>query len=423
MQAKTIYILSSFSTSILFSTALTVGMVYQVDVVKLDPLQLVLIGTMLEVTAFVFEIPTGVVADLKSRRLSVILGYLLNGLGLLLMGWIPLFWAVAVSTVICGIGGTFMSGAYEAWLVDELIAEHGNDNSVGEVFLRASQASSVGSIIGIPLGVALGWYDLSVSILIGGSGLVLFAAALSLIMRERGFKPAPPGQRETWTSMRKTISTSVRHVRGEHYLLLILAISFVFGLSSEGYDRLTAPHLLRDYELPLKETVAPVAWFGLIGLVSAVASLGMTEAVRRSIDLGSGAAVSTALMFSNAGIVAAILCLAWADHLWGALVAIWLISGLRHAGGPLLTTWYNQQIKDPNIRATMLSVRAQADAIGQIAGGPPAGVIAKRFSVRWGITTSAAMLAVVIPLFGYSAVRISREEAGGSRSVQSDNEA
>ena len=66
MQTKTIYILSSFSTSILFSTALTVGMVYQVDVVKLDPLQLVLIGTMLEVTAFVFEIPTGVVADLKS---------------------------------------------------------------------------------------------------------------------------------------------------------------------------------------------------------------------------------------------------------------------------------------------------------------------------------------------------------------------
>ena len=422
MQAKTVYILSSFCSSVLFTIALTVVMVYQVNVVKLDPLQLVLVGTTLEVTAFLFEVPTGVVADLKSRRLSVILGYLLNGLGLMMMGWIPLFWAVVASNVIRGIGGTFMSGAYEAWLVDETIAQHGNDNSVGMVFMRASQASSVGSIIGILLGVALGWQDVSVPILIGGGGLLVVSVALCFTMRERGFKPVPVEQRETWVSMRATISTAILQIRSEHYLLLILAISFLYGLSSEGYDRLTAPHLLHDYELPFKETVVPVAWFGLISLVSSIISLVMTEAAKRGINLRSGTSVSAALMFSNAGIVAAILCLAWTNHFWGALAAIWVIRGLRHTGGPLLVTWYNQQIKDSSVRATVLSVRAQADSIGQIAGGPPAGVIGRWLSVRWGITTSAAMLSPVIPIYGYAAVRISKETPEDSESVPAETD-
>ena len=306
--------------------------------------------------------------------------------------------------------------------MDETIAQHGNDNSVGMVFMRASQASSVGSIIGILLGVALGWQDVSVPILIGGGGLLVVSVALCFTMRERGFKPVPVEQRETWVSMRATISTAILQIRSEHYLLLILAISFLYALSSEGYDRLTAPHLLHDYELPFKETVVPVAWFGLISLVSSIISLVMTEAAKRGINLRSGTSVSAALMFSNAGIVAAILCLAWTNHFWGALAAIWVIRGLRHTGGPLLVTWYNQQIKDSSVRATLLSVRAQADSIGQIAGGPPAGVVGTWLSVRWGITTSAAMLSPVIPIYGYAAVRISKETPEDSESVPAETD-
>ena len=78
-------------------------MVYQVETVGLGPLELVLVGTILELTAFLFEIPTGVVADLKSRRLSIIIGYALIGAGFVLEGSIPLFWAVAVAQVLWGV--------------------------------------------------------------------------------------------------------------------------------------------------------------------------------------------------------------------------------------------------------------------------------------------------------------------------------
>jgi uncharacterized membrane protein YczE len=59
----------------------TVNLVFMVTVAGLDPLQMVLVGTALELSAFLFEIPTGVVADAVSRKVSVIIGHALIGLG------------------------------------------------------------------------------------------------------------------------------------------------------------------------------------------------------------------------------------------------------------------------------------------------------------------------------------------------------
>jgi MFS transporter, DHA3 family, tetracycline resistance protein len=415
MQARTLHISMMFVSSFLGTLAGTVSMVYQVEVVRLDALQLVLIGTTMEATVFLFEVPTGVVADLHSRRLSVLIGYLLRGAGLILMGWVPMFWAVAVSSFLAGIGHTFVSGAKEAWLVDELISEHGTDDTVGDTFLRSSQASSAGSMFAIPLGVYLGWQNLATPILIGGGGTIALAFVLVFLMRERGFRPVPPAARETWASMRATLSTAYTHVRREHYLILILGISLIYGLSSEGYDRLTAPHLLRDFDLPFPDSVKPVAWFGLISFVSELISIGMSEIARRNLDLRRGSVVSATLMLTNAGMVIAIVCLAWTDLFWAALAWIWVTSALRRTGGPLLTTWYNQQIQDPTVRATLFSVQGQADAVGQVVGGPPAGLIGRAISVGWGITASAMMLSLVIPIFGFSAIRISRRERDDDR--------
>ena len=46
--------------------------VYLIREVGMSPLQLVLAGTALEVAYSVFEVPTGVVADLRGRRLSLV---------------------------------------------------------------------------------------------------------------------------------------------------------------------------------------------------------------------------------------------------------------------------------------------------------------------------------------------------------------
>ena len=48
--------------------------VFLIVQVGLDPLQLVLMGTILEATYLVFEVPTGVIADTRGRRTSFLLG-------------------------------------------------------------------------------------------------------------------------------------------------------------------------------------------------------------------------------------------------------------------------------------------------------------------------------------------------------------
>src|SRR5512147_1627855 len=87
--AYAVYLAMQFALAVFFSMIFTVSMVYQVTVVGLNPLQLVLTGTALEIAAFVFEVPTGVVADTISRRLSIIIGTFVMGLGFVLEGSVP----------------------------------------------------------------------------------------------------------------------------------------------------------------------------------------------------------------------------------------------------------------------------------------------------------------------------------------------
>src|SRR4029078_6982296 len=87
----------------------------------------------------VFEVPTGVVADLRGRRVSFLVGALTlmasTLLYVLLWQVHAPFWAWAVVSVLLGLGFTFFSGAMEAWLVDALHTTHFRSN-LGCVFAR-----------------------------------------------------------------------------------------------------------------------------------------------------------------------------------------------------------------------------------------------------------------------------------------------
>ncbi|MBA2682627.1 MAG: MFS transporter, partial [Ktedonobacteraceae bacterium] len=139
-KALTIYLILSGVFSFAFTTITSINMVYQIEMVKLNPLQLVLVGTTLEVTCFLCQVPTGVLADTYSRRLPVVLGYLLMGLGFLCEGLFAHFYPVLLAQVLWGFGVTLVSGAQEAWCADEI-----GEEQVGQAFLRGSQIGQIAS--------------------------------------------------------------------------------------------------------------------------------------------------------------------------------------------------------------------------------------------------------------------------------------
>src|SRR5262249_42836775 len=124
--------------------------VYLVRDLHLTPLQLVLMGTAMEAAVFLFEVPTGVVADTYSRRLSLIIGYLGMGLAWLAVAFVSAPWLAIVLWALWGISYTFTSGAEQAWLADEVGAE-----KAPRVFLRAARVGQAGAVVGLVLQVAV----------------------------------------------------------------------------------------------------------------------------------------------------------------------------------------------------------------------------------------------------------------------------
>jgi DHA3 family tetracycline resistance protein-like MFS transporter len=393
MSAFSVYLILEFSASLLFSLIFTVNQLYLVTVVELAALQLVLIGTILEATVFLFEIPTGVLADVKSRRLSVVIGYVIMGLGFVVEGSLPLFWSVALAQIIWGFGYTFTSGATEAWIADEL-----GQQRAGEAYLRGAQAARVGALLAIPISVVVGSIAVRLPIVIGGTAMILLAVFLAAAMPEEGFAPVPPQDRTTWGLMLKTVRDARAMVRRQPVLLALLGIALFYGLYSEGFDRLWTPHLLESFDVPLVDVVEPVVWFGVIRGILLLVSLAATEIARRRVDTNRFVPVARVLLLNAALIVVALVGFGLTRNFWIAIALYWLIGALRSAGAPLHTTWFNLRIDDAQVRATMFSISGQVDAVGQIAGGPPVGAIGNR-SIRAALVTSALLLLPVIPLY------------------------
>jgi DHA3 family tetracycline resistance protein-like MFS transporter len=388
-----VYLILEFSASLLFSLIFTVSQLYYVTVVRLSPFQLVLMGTILEATVFLFEIPTGILADVKSRRLSIIIGYALMGVGFIAEGLFPFFAAVALAQVLWGFGYTFTSGATQAWIADEF-----GEQRAGDAYLRGAQAARAGALAAIPISVAMGTLNIQLPIVLGGFLMILLAVFLIFAMTEEGFAPTPPQKRTTWGLMLKTVRDARHLVRRQPVLLALLAISFFYGLYSEGFDRLWTPHLLENFQVPWGDTVEPVVWFGMIRAVLLLISLGATEVTRRRVDTNRVRPLARALMLNAALIVLGLAGLGMVRTFWIALALFWFIGALRSIAAPLQTAWFNLGIDDPQVRATMFSVSGQADAIGQISGGPAVGAIGNA-SIRAALVTSALLLSPVLPLY------------------------
>ena len=265
---------------LVWSTMVTANLVYQALVVGLTPLELVLVGTLLEGVCLVAEVPTGVVADLYSRRLSVVIGIVLIGLGFTLEGGIVSLWAVLAAQVVWGIGATFVSGALEAWLSDET-----SEQAASGAYLRAAQLSQATSLVGIGASVALAAVGgPRLPVLVGGIVMALFGVVLWCLLPEHGLTPArrEAGERTHRAALR-TVRAGVALVRRRRLARALVVASVFAGLASEGFDRLYTPHLLRDFSLPALGGVGVVGWFALLNVASLLLGMGALEVARRRL--------------------------------------------------------------------------------------------------------------------------------------------
>jgi len=378
----------------------TTAAVYLIRDIGMSPLQLVLAGTALEVAYFLCEVPTGVLADLYSRRLSLIVSAVVSGIGMVLVGLAPSPTAVLLAMALWGLGWTFRSGAEDAWLADEV-----GEERLARAYQRGAQVERLTGLAGIGTAVALAMAALWLPFVVAGCVTGLLSIVLAVAMPEHGFvRPERRGGvAATMGAARATVTAGRRVVLAHPILLLILAIAFVTGAWSEGWDRLWEAHLLVDVGLPRLFGLDDVAWFGVLAAGGLVLSFLVAAPLVSRLERLPAMALPKLLLGLNAVLIVAALGFALSRQLWPTIACYWLTSVLRSLADAPYRTWLNTSITDSSVRATVLSITNLAGSAGEWAGGPTLGWVGTRWSVRAALAVGAIALSPVLVLFGRAA--------------------
>jgi len=407
-----LYLILESGVNFMLGIAYATIMVYWVISGRLNPLQLVLLGTVLELSYFLLQLPTGALADLVSRRLCVLAGVFIEGVALIMQGLSPSFANLLAGQAVVGLGAALSDGALEAWIADELPADRSEggegqseagstDHSLTGIYLRGTQLGLVATMAGSLLSGAIALAGLKDPLLVAGPLLCLLAVAMAFVMPERRFRSrATPGARlgvagitrRALGQLADQTRMTRRAIVAVPGLVLLFGMTLFVGLWSEGFDRLWGAFLLRDIKFPRLGGLHPALWFSFIACAVALLALASTEvARRRTARLGPDSVVG-ALLGVTLAIGAAAVVMATSNSFVVAVVAYLGVSILRPVFVPLVSGWMVGRI-EPSVRATALSARDMFDSAGQIVGGPGIGLVGNLISIRAALLAAAAALA------------------------------
>jgi MFS family permease len=349
----------------------------------------------------VFEVPTGIVADMWGRRTSFLLGTVTlavtTALYVLLWEIEAPFWEWAAVSLLLGLGFTFFSGATEAWLVDALDAT-GFEGPLESVLARGQVITGIGMLTGsIGGGVLAEAVSLGFPFVVRAAVLILMFVVALALMHDVGFEPKRDGR--PLAEIRRIASNSIEYgwrVPAVKYLML--AAPFTGGVGIYVFYALQ-PYLLELYGDPQA--------YGIAGLVAAIVAgsqiLGglATKQVRGLFRLRT-----SALLAAEALSVAALVGIGLIES-FGAVLALIVVWGLLFAAVmPIRQAYLNGMIPSQQ-RATILSF----DSLMSSSGGVVAQPILGRAADVWGYPSSyvlsGAISAISLPFI----VRSRRENS------------
>ena len=338
-----------------------------------------------------FEIPTGVVADTRGRRVSYLLGTLTLTASTLLYLWMwritAPFWAWAVTSAFLGLGFTFFSGAFQAWLVDALRAT-GYDGPLEPVFAKGEIVEGVamlgGSIAGGVLAQSfhLGVPYIARAVLLGASFFCAF-----LLMRDVGFTPER-GKRPL-EEVKNVLRGAVQHgLRKPPARWTMLAAPFTDGLTIYAFYA-AQPYLLQLY--------GDSQAYGIAGLAAAIVA---------GAQIGGGLLASrvttifarrtTVLITTTLGSAVILALLGIFPNFWAAVSLLVAWAMLFAIVAPVRQAYLNALIPSAH-RATVLSFDSLLGSSGGVVLQPALGRVADLHGYPASYLASAAVQLLAVP--------------------------
>ncbi len=177
---------------------------------------------------FLFEIPTGAVADGFGRKYSVMIGLLISAISMALIPFFTTFWPLFLLWCLAGFGTTFISGAGDAWVVDNLSAVK-KESLVHEYYIKLQSISGIALVISPLISV---WVVKEFSITplwyVFASGLFLMFLLYSLA--PEFYKPAKISLKNSFHETIRITKKGFYYFFSQRSLILLLlgSLAFVF---------------------------------------------------------------------------------------------------------------------------------------------------------------------------------------------------
>jgi MFS family permease len=353
-----------------------------------------------------FEVPTGVIADTRGRRISYLWGTITLTISTLLylLMWhrTAPFWAWALTSTFLGLGFTFFSGAVEAWLVDALRFS-GFKGNLDSVFAKGEIVEGLAMLGGSIAGGALAQAtNLGVPYLVRAMILALTFVFAFLLMRDTGFTPSR--SKHPLKEVRRVLRGAIRHGLGNPPVRwVMLAAPFTDGVSIYAFYAMQ-PYLLDLYGNSGAYGIAGLA-AAIVGgaqiagglLVPFVARLFRT----RTSVLLAGTVFSSALL----------LVIGLVPRFWTVITLLTLWGLMYSAVMPFRRAYLNGLIPSRE-RATVLSFDSLLGSSGGVGIQPLLGKAADLWSYPVSYVGSAAIQALAAPF-----IMLARRERAGADSL------
>lgn len=339
----------------------------------------------------VFEIPTGIVADIKGRRLSYLLGTLTLAFSTLLYlaAWSVeasmLAWAV--SSVLLGLGFTFFSGATEAWLVDALEFS-GHQGALDDVFAKGQIISGVAMLLGSVAGGFLAQLtDLSVPYIVRAVLLVSTFIVAFVFMKDWGFEPEK--KIDLNQDVQRLFKTSFElGLQKPAIRWVMLAAPFTAGVGFYAFYALQ-PYLLELYQDP--------SAYGIAGLAAAIVAGAQIVGGLLVPHMRKIFKTRTALLLTAVALNVVLLALiGWTSSFWMAIVLMSIWGLVFAAYQPVRQAYLNGLIPSKQ-RATVLSFDSLMGSTGGIVVQPTLGRAADLGGYSTSFIGGAVFQSVAIP--------------------------
>ncbi len=338
-----------------------------------------------------FEIPTGVVADMFGRRISYMLGTITLAASTLLYLWMwqihgP-FWAWALSSMLLGLGFTFFSGALEAWLVDALKAtkyKGSLENVFADGQVVGGAAMLVGSFVG---GVIAQFTNLGVPYILRAAVLILNFLTAFWLMKDLGFKKKKTSQMSY--EIKGIFLNSIENgFKNPPVRWMMITSPLITGVSFYVFYALQ-PFLLKLYGDEKAYTIA--------GLVAMLAALAQICGGIFALKIRSFFKKRTTAMFTGILIASMLLVLvSFSANFWVALVLIFLWGLIFAAISPIRQAYINAIIPSEQ-RATILSFDSLMGSLGGVFIQPTLGRVADLSGYAGSYFVSAIFQALALP--------------------------